>query len=122
MHAELAYLFRHALLRDAAYQVQMPSDRARLHELAFYLIEDVFGGRAPEPPPLDAIDPPKMQPHPTDAVAEEPAWHARRALAPDTATGAAILREPGDKAELERQSATTRAACAKAGIAPFEEP
>lgn len=30
MHAELAYLFRHALLRDAAYQLQLPGDRARL--------------------------------------------------------------------------------------------
>ena len=53
---------------------------------------------------------------------DNPRYNARRALASDTATGAAILREPGDKAELERQSATMRAACAKAGIAPFEEP
>ena len=52
MHAEDTYLFRHALLRDAAHQMQMPGDRAKLHELAFYLIEEAFGGRAPEPPPV----------------------------------------------------------------------
>ena len=32
--AESAYLFRHALLREAAYQLQLPTDRARLHALA----------------------------------------------------------------------------------------
>ncbi|MBI2923414.1 MAG: hypothetical protein HYY18_20340, partial [Planctomycetes bacterium] len=37
--AELAYVFRHALVRDAAYHLQMPGDRARLHGLAFALIE-----------------------------------------------------------------------------------
>ncbi|MBX3460053.1 MAG: tetratricopeptide repeat protein [Planctomycetes bacterium] len=77
--AETAYLFRHALLRDAAYELQLPADRARLHALAFHLIEQAFGGRAPEPPSLDAIDPPKCVPHPTDAVAAELAWHAERA-------------------------------------------
>ncbi|MBE7493256.1 MAG: tetratricopeptide repeat protein [Planctomycetes bacterium] len=80
MHAETAYLFRHALLRDAAYEMQLPTDRARLHELAFFLIEQTFGGRAPEPPSLDAIDPPKLEPHPTDPVAAELAEHARLAL------------------------------------------
>ncbi|MBE7493258.1 MAG: tetratricopeptide repeat protein [Planctomycetes bacterium] len=80
MHAETAYLFRHALLRDAAYEMQLPTDRARLHELAFFLIEQAFGGRAPEPPSLDAIDPPKLEPHPTDPVAAELAEHARLAL------------------------------------------
>jgi tetratricopeptide (TPR) repeat protein len=46
MHAELTYLFRHALLRDAAYQLQMPGDRARLHLLALDIIEQLvsFGG------------------------------------------------------------------------------
>ena len=78
--AETAYLFRHALLRDAAYEVQLPSDRARLHELAFCLIEEAFGGRAPEPPPLDAIDPQKLEPHPTDLVAHELARHASLAI------------------------------------------
>ncbi|KAF0240456.1 MAG: hypothetical protein FD180_4929, partial [Planctomycetota bacterium] len=39
--AEKTYLFRHALLRDAAYQLQLPGDRARLHALAFAVIEDL---------------------------------------------------------------------------------
>lgn len=75
MHAELAYLFRHALLRDAAYELQLPSDRARLHELSFHLIEQAFGGRAPEPPPLNAVNPPTVEPHSTDTVAAELADH-----------------------------------------------
>jgi len=45
--SEAAYLFRHALLRDAAHQLQLPDDRARLHALAFALIEDLAGGRGP---------------------------------------------------------------------------
>ncbi|MBK8207572.1 MAG: tetratricopeptide repeat protein [Planctomycetes bacterium] len=32
--AEQAYLFRHALLRDAAYGLQLPAERALLHECA----------------------------------------------------------------------------------------
>ncbi|MCZ7607417.1 MAG: tetratricopeptide repeat protein [Planctomycetota bacterium] len=88
--AETAYLFRHALLRDAAYEMQLPSDRAKLHELAFYLIEQAFGGRAPEPPALDAVDPPKLEPHATDLVAHELAHHARlgtRTAGPHTRAG-----------------------------------
>lgn len=45
MHAEDAYLFRHALLRDAAYQLQLPGERARLHALAVDVLEDLAGGR-----------------------------------------------------------------------------
>ena len=44
MDAERAYLFRHALLRDAAYQLQLPGDRARLHAVAFEAIEELAGG------------------------------------------------------------------------------
>ncbi|MBE7491772.1 MAG: tetratricopeptide repeat protein [Planctomycetes bacterium] len=76
MHAEQAYLFRHALLRDAAYEMQLPGDRAKLHELAFFLIEEAFGGRAPEPPPLDDINAPALEPHTSDAVAADLAMHA----------------------------------------------
>lgn len=76
MRAELAYVFRHALLRDAAYSLQLPGDRAKLHELAFYLIEDAFGGRAPEPPPLDPSHAQDANVHATDSVALELADHA----------------------------------------------
>ncbi|MBZ0135996.1 MAG: tetratricopeptide repeat protein [Planctomycetes bacterium] len=98
MHAETAYLFRHALLRDAAYQMQMPGDRAKLHELAFYLIEEAFGGRPPEPPPLDAVESPKFEPHSTDGVAAELAEHARLALADSVVFKgiADIVQVPGD--------------------------
>ncbi|MBZ0136729.1 MAG: tetratricopeptide repeat protein [Planctomycetes bacterium] len=52
LSAETAYLFRHALLRDAAYQLQLPADRAVLHALALELCETILGeladGIAPE--------------------------------------------------------------------------
>lgn len=76
MHAEIAYLFRHVLLRDAAYEMQLPSDRAKLHELAFHLIEQAFGGRPPEPPPLDSHNSRHFPGHSTDVVAAELAAHA----------------------------------------------
>ena len=37
---KLDYLFRHALLRDAAYDLQLPADKSRLHGLALKLIEN----------------------------------------------------------------------------------
>jgi tetratricopeptide (TPR) repeat protein len=90
VNAESAYLFRHALLRDAAYQLQLPSDRAKLHALAFETIEAIHGGRAPDPPPLDgAIDAP-FKPHPIDECAEELADHIQ--LAPRNARQAALCR------------------------------
>jgi hypothetical protein len=42
MHAEQAYLFRHALLRDTAYQLQVPADRHRLHALALEVLEQLL--------------------------------------------------------------------------------
>lgn len=45
MRAELVYLFRHALLRDAAYQLQPPEARAALHECALRSMEHVADGR-----------------------------------------------------------------------------
>jgi tetratricopeptide (TPR) repeat protein len=86
--AESAYMFRHALVRDAAYQLQLPSERARLHALAFHLTEKAFGGRAPEPPAFDRSEPLSFKPHPTDNVAAELAWHAKLAVmdAPDSET------------------------------------
>ncbi|KAA0212025.1 hypothetical protein EDM80_10695 [bacterium] len=41
MHGEDAYLFRHAIMRDAAYQLQLPGKRASLHALAFDILEDL---------------------------------------------------------------------------------
>lgn len=81
MHAETAYLFRHALVRDAAYQLQTPTGRAQLHELAFGLIEQAFGGRPAAPvegQPLN--DAPS---HGTDAIAEELVLHASLSPQPD---------------------------------------
>ena len=42
MHAELAYLFRHAVLRDAAYLLLVPQDRAALHWLAVSVLQGVL--------------------------------------------------------------------------------
>lgn len=92
MFAEQAYLFRHALLREAAYQLQLPGDRARLHALAFEIIEALHGGLAPEPPPLENSDPPPMQPHPTDAVADELVTHAKLARTLDDGPWSCALR------------------------------
>ena len=80
VNSEAAYLFRHALLRDAAYQLQLPGNRANLHALAFGIIEALHGGRAPEPPPLNSDDAPALPSHPTDGVALELAEHARLAM------------------------------------------
>lgn len=41
MDAETAYVFRHALLRDAAYQLQLPGVRARLHALAAAILDEI---------------------------------------------------------------------------------
>lgn len=51
MHAEQTYLFRHALLQRAAYELQPPSVRARLHGLALEILERQFD---PPPPELAA--------------------------------------------------------------------
>jgi len=63
MHAEMAYLFRHALMRDAAYQLHPPADRAVLHKLALRVLEELL--------PPDALN----------ELAEELADHAHDALA-----------------------------------------
>ncbi|MEK7468081.1 MAG: tetratricopeptide repeat protein [Planctomycetota bacterium] len=80
MNAETAYLFRHALLRDAAYQLQLPGDRARLHGMAFEAIETQAGGR---PPDVDfsSNGVPTLS-HPSDVFAGELAQHALRAGEP----------------------------------------
>lgn len=92
MIAETAYLFRHALLREATYQLQMPGDRSQLHAIAFEVIEALFGGRAPEPPAMDAPASARMRAHATDVVAEELADHAARAPSGETRALAARYR------------------------------
>ena len=42
MEAEQNYLFRHALVRDAAYELQLPRERASLHETAADVLEAVY--------------------------------------------------------------------------------
>ncbi|MBK9973869.1 MAG: tetratricopeptide repeat protein [Planctomycetes bacterium] len=79
MDAESSYLFRHALLRDAAYQVQIPSDRAPLHALVVLISESLFGGRPPEPAIVPGEDG-RLEEHHTDTIAAELAQHAQYAL------------------------------------------
>lgn len=43
--AEQAYLFRHALVRDAAYELQLPRDRALLHGMVVDVFEQVVAAR-----------------------------------------------------------------------------
>lgn len=68
MDAEQAYLFRHAVLRDAAYGLQPPSSRADLHKLTLSLLEHLVpdAGR--------------------DAIAAELAWHAHHGQQADDRT------------------------------------
>lgn len=42
--AEQAYLFRHAIVRDAAYDLQPATQRAELHQLVISIIEELLGG------------------------------------------------------------------------------
>ncbi|MCA8914784.1 MAG: hypothetical protein KDB90_05180 [Planctomycetes bacterium] len=45
--AETAYLFRHAMVREAAYQLQPPADRSGLHVLALDILESVLAQAGP---------------------------------------------------------------------------
>ncbi|MBP9890403.1 MAG: tetratricopeptide repeat protein [Planctomycetes bacterium] len=73
MNAEQAYVFTHTLLRDAAYQLQLPADRARLHALALSSFEAWLGVPA-LPEIIDGEHTP--EPHPADVFAAELAAHA----------------------------------------------
>lgn len=120
MLAEDAYLFRHALLRDAAYQLQLPGERARLHRAALETIERLFGGRPPEPPPLDVPDGPGVRDHPADALAGDLARHAEQGEA-SPGIRALYLRRAAEWAhrswrEGEAQSAWERLAGLLGGI------
>jgi tetratricopeptide (TPR) repeat protein len=75
LSAESAYIFRHALLREAASQLHLPGDRARLHTLAFEILEAWCGGRPPETNDVDGYIA-GTGVHPADAFAAELAGHA----------------------------------------------
>lgn len=76
MDAEVAYLFRHALLRDAAYGLQLPAARAAMHRQALGILEDIFGGMPPEPTATMGPEG-SYQPLPIDQIAAELADHAQ---------------------------------------------
>lgn len=42
LSGEIAYLFRHAMLQQVSYQLQPPTERARMHADAMAAIEDLF--------------------------------------------------------------------------------
>lgn len=71
--AELAYLFRHALLRDAAYALQPPSTRAELHAHACEVIDALTAGN----PTLRAEAALELADHALLAAQTGPGWPAR---------------------------------------------
>lgn len=75
--AETAYLFRHAVMRDTAYELQLPTVRAYLHTLVLRIMEDLHGG-APPAVRLRVGEELEAEPHPLDAFATEMAEHALR--------------------------------------------
>lgn len=75
------WLFRHALTRAAAYELQLPADRAELHAAAVHALESTFGGRPPAMGPLAPGSGDTRVPHASDPLALELAGHA--ALAGD---------------------------------------
>jgi tetratricopeptide (TPR) repeat protein len=77
--SDFPWEFRHALLRDGALQLLLPSDRCRLHALAARVLERLSGGRPPRPGLLLPREP-GFVPHASDSAALEIALHARLAL------------------------------------------
>ncbi|MHC4841330.1 MAG: tetratricopeptide repeat protein [Planctomycetota bacterium] len=76
MHAEHAYLFRHALLRDVAYQMQLPQDRAAQHRVVLVIAESLWG----LPPDIDEPDEGIGEDLPVDPHIDELVVHADTAL------------------------------------------
>ncbi|MBZ0137804.1 MAG: tetratricopeptide repeat protein [Planctomycetes bacterium] len=72
MHGDEYYLFRHAIMRDAAYLLHTPTMRGTLHRVALELIEAHFDTELPEPKRNL-----NTGPLPVDAVVSELARHAR---------------------------------------------
>src|SRR5690349_16913291 len=50
--AELEYLFRHALVQDAAYNSLLRADRRRLHQAVGAILEQAYTGNLAEIAPL----------------------------------------------------------------------
>jgi predicted ATPase/class 3 adenylate cyclase len=80
---EIRYIFKHALLRDAAYTMQMQARRRELHTLALESIEKVFAGRL-------------------DTRLGELAYHAEQANLVDKAR--LYLEQAGDQARKSFQN------------------
>ncbi|MHC4839470.1 MAG: tetratricopeptide repeat protein [Planctomycetota bacterium] len=95
MHAEDAYLFRHALVRDAAYQMQLPAGRAVLHALAITCtLFQADTGCETETIQLDEL---ADKPNTIDPFAIELANHARLALSESD------LHDPPENSALHEQ-------------------
>ncbi|CAG0991012.1 hypothetical protein PLCT2_02471 [Planctomycetaceae bacterium] len=92
MHAEQAYVFRHAIVREAAYQLQLPGARAQLHALAADALEALYGA-----PTECSIDLDSFAPSVADPFAEEICAHLQAALIVKTA--------PARKAKLRARQA-----------------
>ena len=75
--AETAYLFRHTMLRDTAYELQLPTVRARLHTIVLQIFERMYGG-APPAAVFKLGEDLEAEPHPLDPLAAELAEHALR--------------------------------------------
>ncbi|MDC1142216.1 tetratricopeptide repeat protein [Planctomycetota bacterium] len=76
MDAEAAYFFRHALMRDGAYQMQMPQDRAAQHRMVLEIAERLWGA----PPGHDSPDEKLGDNLDVDPHVEELCDHAEGAL------------------------------------------
>ncbi|MBK9974545.1 MAG: hypothetical protein IPP14_07205 [Planctomycetes bacterium] len=100
MHGEQAYLFQHALLRDAAYALQPPSERTILHALAGEILS--------------------VEPDAQASLAAEIADHAREAL--DSARELHYLTLAADYAarvyDLDLEAQLCRRAGASAACGP----
>jgi predicted ATPase len=97
-HPELEYLFRHALVQDAAYQSLLKQDRRQLH---------AFVGEAIE----------RLYPHQLEEQAATLAYHFEKAGQPDKAVG--YFRRAGDRARASYANAEA-VAFYQAAIAQLE--
>ena len=63
---DLEYLFRHALVQDAAYASLLPADQKQLHKVVGHTMEGLYAGRldqhaAQEPEVPDALTPREIE-------------------------------------------------------------